>query len=126
MSISQANDVAALTKINEEFIRSDNTANGQFFRDFFTDDFLTTLPDQRLYNKAEFVKMMEGPRPYTNLVGSEVKVRVMGDFAIIHSKISFTTRDGVTHSGRYTDDYTRTPTGWKCISATVIAENIMV
>ena len=126
MSASSASDEAELTELNEAFIQADNTADKGFFRERFTDDFLSTLPDQVVYTKPQFVAMMEGPRPYTHLACSEVRVRVMGDFAIIHSKISFKTRDGLMHTGRYTDDWLRTSNGWKCVSATVIADNVMV
>jgi hypothetical protein len=64
------------------------------------------------------------PRPFTGLQADDVRIRLMGDFAIIHAHMTFTTADGVRHQGRYTDDWQRRDGRWVCVAANVIAEGI--
>jgi hypothetical protein len=48
-----------------------------------------------------------------------VKIRIMGDFAIIHAATSYTTADGQQASGRYTDCWARQNGKWLAVSAHV-------
>ena len=43
------------------------------------------------------------PVAIKNLQAHDVKIRIMGDFAIIHPAFSYTTPDGQQAHGRYTD-----------------------
>ena len=43
------------------------------------------------------------PVAIKNLQAHDVKIRIMGDFAIIHAAFSYTTPDGQQAHGRYTD-----------------------
>ena len=49
-------------------------------------------------------------------MADDVKIRVMGDFAIIHGRTSYTTADGNRLTARYTDCWAKTerPAGWRC------------
>ncbi len=60
-------------------------------------------------------------RPVTirNLQAHDVKVRLMGDFAIIHARTSYTTADGQESGGRYTDVWARRNGRWLAVSAHV-------
>ena len=55
----------------------------------------------------------------TNIQEHDVKIRLLGDFAIIHARTTYTKPDGSTGGGRYTDDWQRRPEGWRCVSAHV-------
>ncbi len=48
-----------------------------------------------------------------------MKIRLLGDFAIIHARTSYTKPDGSTGHGWYTDDWQLRPEGWRCVSAHV-------
>jgi len=54
----------------------------------------------------------------------DVRIRLLGDFAIIHSHMTFRTKDGVLRQGRYTDDWLRRDGKWLCVAANVIAEGL--
>ena len=54
-----------------------------------------SLPDCLLRNKKQFQEMMAAPRPFTELKADDVRIRLFGDFAIIHSHMTFRTKDGV-------------------------------
>jgi ketosteroid isomerase-like protein len=49
----------------------------------------------------------------------DVNIRVMGDFAIIHARTSYTLPDGRQGGGRYTDIWARRGGKWLCVAAQV-------
>ena len=55
----------------------------------------------------------------TGLEAQDVKVRILGDVAIIHARTSYTTADGEQWNGRYTDVWARRDGRWLAVSAHV-------
>ncbi len=53
------------------------------------------------------------------LPAEDVKVRIIGDVAIIHARTSYTTADGEQRNGRYTDVWARRYGKWLAVSAHV-------
>src|SRR4029078_11561948 len=51
--------------------------------------------------RAAFLEQTAGPTAIRNLRAHDVKIRIMGDFAIIHAATSYTTPDGQQANGRY-------------------------
>jgi hypothetical protein len=49
----------------------------------------------------------------------DVRVRILGDVAIIHARTSYTTADGEQRNGRYTDAWARRDGRWLAVSAHV-------
>jgi Domain of unknown function (DUF4440) len=60
-------------------------------------------------------------RPVTisNLEARDVKIRIMGDVAIIHARTTYAMPDGRAASGRYTDVWARRKGRWLAVSAHV-------
>lgn len=85
---------------------------------------MSSLPDWLLRNKKQFLEMMAAPRPFTELKMDDVRIRLLGDFATIHSHMTFRTKDGVLRQGRYADDWQRRDGKWLCVAASVIAEGL--
>jgi hypothetical protein len=73
-----------------------------------------------LRDKAAFLEMLERPRPFTDLAAHDVTVRLLGDFALIHGRVTFNV-DGEEQHGRYTDTWQRRNGHWLCIAADVIS-----
>ena len=96
----------------------------QRYGQILAEDFMSSLPDFLLRNKKQFLEMMTAPRPFTELKMDDVRIRLLGDFAIIHSHMTFRTKDGVLRQGRYTDDWQRRDGKWLCVAANVIAEGL--
>ena len=59
------------------------------------------------------------PVTIRNLEAHEVRIRVIGDFAIIHGRTSYTTADGQQAFGRYTDCWAQQNGRWLAVSAHV-------
>src|SRR4029077_7768208 len=86
------------------------------------EDFMSSLPDFLLRDKKQFLDMMAAPRPFAELKADEEKIRLLGDFAIIHADMTFRTADGVLRQGRYTDDWQRRDGKWLCVGANTFLE----
>jgi hypothetical protein len=96
----------------------------QRYEQILAEDFISSLPDCLLRNEKQFLEMMAVPRPFTELKMDDVRIRLLGDFATIHSHMTFRTKDGVLRQGRYTDDCQRRDGKWLCVAANVIAEGL--
>jgi ketosteroid isomerase-like protein len=117
-------DIEILTQLNADYLASDQNGDVRRYEQILAEDFMASLPDFRLRDKKQFLEMMSEPRPFTDLKADDVKIRVLGDFAIIHAHMTFKTMDGVQRQGRYTDDYQRRDGEWLCVAANVIAEGL--
>lgn len=89
------------------------------FSDILADDFLCSQPDGSLIDRAQFLERTARPVTISNLAAHDVKVRLMGDFAIIHARTTYNTADGGAASGRYTDVWARRNGRWLAVSAHV-------
>jgi ketosteroid isomerase-like protein len=112
-------DLDLLLDLNRDYIRSVQTSDVRRFDEILADDFLCSNPDGSLVDRQGFLKQTALPVRISNLEAHDVKVRIMGDFAIIHARTSYTTPDGGAGSGRYTDVWARRNGAWLAISAHV-------
>lgn len=115
-------DLETLGKLNAEYLHSDQYQDVKRYREILAEDFTATLPDYKIRNKEEFLEMIAAGRPFTDLEADDVRIRVLGDFALIHGHITFKTLSGKSREGRYTDDWQRRDGRWVCIAANVTAE----
>jgi len=112
-------DMAQLAKLNEDYIRSVQHSDVKRFGEILADDFLCSNPDGSLIDRAQFLQQTARPVTISNLQAHDVNVRLMGDFAIIHAKTTYTMADGRAASGRYTDVWARRGGQWLAVSAHV-------
>jgi len=117
--MADASDLHQLTELNRDYIRSVQHSDVRRFDEILADDFLCSNPDGSLIDRAAFLRQTAQPVSIRNLEAREVNVRLMGDFAIIHARTSYTLPDGRQASGRYTDVWARRGGQWLCVSAHV-------
>jgi ketosteroid isomerase-like protein len=113
------NDIETLTTLNEGYIRSVQESDTKWFGEKLTEDFLNTNPDGSLVDKKGFLNQIAPKVAISNLQCHDVNVRVMGDFAIIHARTSYTRPDGKSGGGRYTDIWAKRGGRWLCVAAQV-------
>ena len=113
------NDLETLSELNRDYIRSVQTSDVRRFEEILAEDFLCSHPDGSLADRKEFLKQTAVPVKITNLEARDVNVRLMGDFAIIHARTTYTLPDGRPGGGRYTDVWARRNGRWLCVSAHV-------
>ena len=112
-------DSDILADLNREYISSVQNSDVKRFGEILSDDFLNTNPDGSLVDKAGFLKQIAPPAKIKDLACHDVNVRVMGDFAIIHARTSYSLLDGRAGNGRYTDIWARRGGRWLCVAAQV-------
>jgi ketosteroid isomerase-like protein len=112
-------DIEALTALNGDYIRSVQHGDVRRFREILAEDFLCSNPDGSLVDKAAFLAQTARPVTIRGLAAEGVKVRILGDVAIIHARTSYTTAEGERRKGRYTDVWARRDGRWLAVSAHV-------
>jgi ketosteroid isomerase-like protein len=119
MQSATRSDVDELTALNEAYIASVQQGDVRRFDDILANDFLASNPDGSLVDKQQFLAQTARPVPIAGLAAHDVRIRILGDVAIIHARTSYTTADGVAHSGRYTDIWARRDGRWLAVAAHV-------
>jgi ketosteroid isomerase-like protein len=114
-----SNDLVELTALNRDYVASVQNSDVKRFDEILAEDFYCTNPDKSLVDRAGFLKQTAVPVTIRNLIADDVRIRVLGDFAIIHGRTSYTTADGQQAYGRYTDCWAKQHGRWLAVSAHV-------
>jgi ketosteroid isomerase-like protein len=112
-------DFDVLSALNRDYIHSVQHGDVRWFDEILAEDFLCSNPDGSLVDKKQFLAQTARPVTITGLEAQDVKVRLLGDVAIIHARTSYTTADGAQRYGRYTDVWARRNGKWLAVSAHV-------
>ena len=114
-----ATDLALLEDLNQAYLDSVRTGDVERFRELLADDFQCSTPAGEILNKTQFLARTAGPQTLERLAGEDVRIRILGDVAIIHAATLFTSVTGQEGRGRYTDDWQKRSGTWVCVSAHV-------
>jgi len=112
-------DIEELTKLNKDYVDSVQNSDVERFDEILAAEFYSTLADKTFVDRAAFLKFTAIPVKFKNLTAQDVKIRVMGDFAIIHARTSYITAAGEQAFGRYTDCWAKQNGRWLAVSAHV-------
>jgi ketosteroid isomerase-like protein len=112
-------DLETLRDLNRHYIAAVQNSDVHRFHEILADDFLCTNSDGSIVDRAGFLTQTAHPVGISNLEAHDVNVRLMGDFAIIHARTTYTRPDGQPGAGRYTDVWARREEGWLAVSAHV-------
>jgi ketosteroid isomerase-like protein len=118
-STATRSDLDALTELNGDYIHSVQHSDVQRFDEILAEDFLCSNPDGSLVDKKQFLAQTARPVTISGLTAQDLKVRILGDVAIIHARTSYITADGEQRNGRYTDVWARRDGKWLAVSAHV-------
>ena len=110
-------DLDTLTALNLDFTASVQKGDVKRFEEILADDFMISNPDGSLFDKAEFLKLTAQPVTISGLAVENVRIRLLGDFAIIHARFDSRSVDGKPRRGRYTDNWARRDGAWVAVSA---------
>jgi ketosteroid isomerase-like protein len=117
--ISMANDLDELTNLNRDYVASVQNGDVKRFDEILAPEFYCSNPDKSLVDRAGFLKQTAQPVTIRSLKEHDVKIRIIGDFAIIHGATRYTTADGKEAHGRYTDCWAKLDGKWLAVSAHV-------
>jgi ketosteroid isomerase-like protein len=112
-------DLDDLTILNHDYVASVQNGDVKRFDQILAPDFYCTNPDKSLVDRAGFLAQTALPVTIKNLIEQDVKIRIIGDFAIIHGRTSYTTADGQQAYGRYTDCWAKQNGKWLAVAAHV-------
>lgn len=112
-------DLERLTALNDTYIQSVQRSDVKRFDEILADDFRCSMADGSLLDRKAFLEHTARPVTIRDLQAHDVSVRLMGDFAIIHARTTYTTADGAAGGGRYTDVWARRSGRWMAVSAHV-------
>ena len=100
-------DLEQLIALNRDYIDSVQHGDVNRFKAILAEDFLCSNPDGSLVDKAQFLEQTARPVTISGLEAHDVRVRILGEVAIIHARTSYVTPSGEQRSGRYTDVWAR-------------------
>lgn len=80
-------EIDCLLELNRDYIRSVQASDISRLREL-ADDFQCSLPDGSFLDREGFLKHTATPVKISNLQAHGVRVRLLGDFAIIHGRTS--------------------------------------
>lgn len=109
-----------LRRLNQDYIDSVAKSDVRRFDEILAEDFLNTNPDGSLVDKRAFLAQIGKPGAVKGLECDDVRIRVMGDFAVIHARTLYTKPDGQPGAGRYTDIWALRDGKWLCVAAQVM------
>ena len=112
-------DLEQLTALNRDYVASVQNGDVARFDAILAPDFLCSNPDGSLVDKRQFLEQTARPVTITGLTATDVRIRILGDVAIIHAATSYTTVGGEQRRGRYTDVWAHREGRWLAVSAHV-------
>ena len=113
-------DLDALQRLNDGFIASVRNSDTKWFEANLAEDFVNGNADGTFSDRAAFIASIARPCPLSDLRAEDVRVRLLGEFAIIHGRTVYKKANGAATAGRYTDVYARRDGRWVCVSADVL------
>jgi ketosteroid isomerase-like protein len=114
-----ASDLDALQQLNADYIRAVQTSDVGRFEELLADDFLCSLPDGRLLDRAAFLAHTARPVAISHLAAEDVMIRMLGDTAIVHGRTTYRTATSDRGGGRYTDVWAKRNGRWLAVAAHV-------
>jgi ketosteroid isomerase-like protein len=123
MNNGRSDDEAILRELNDAYLHSDQNGDVARYDEFLAEDFTASLPDLVFRNRQEFLDLIAKPRPFQDLALLSVRVRILGDVALLHGRVSYTiTHDHTKREALYTDTYQRRDGRWLCVAGEVVAQ----
>ena len=117
--MTQSSHLATLSDLNHNYVRSVDQADVKWFDQHLAQDFMNINPDGSRLDRAGFLAQIAPPCRISELEAQDVRVRILGEVAIIHARTTYRKPDGQAGAGRYTDVWMRRDGRWRCVSAHV-------
>ena len=112
-------DERVLRELNQAYVNAFMHADAGWYDENLADDFVCIESDGSVLDKPRFLRQAAAGPDVAAYRLAEVRVRVLGDVALIHATGVFTRRDGTTGVSRYTDVYAQRDGIWQAVSAQI-------
>lgn len=114
-----ADDHENLIALNRDYIDSVQKGDVRRFEEILSDDFLCSESDGSLVDRTQFLAQTAKAVAISGLAAEDVRIRIMGEVALIHARTRYRDADGVEHRGRYTDVWAKRGGRWLAVAAHV-------
>jgi len=118
-TVTHASDVDTLQELNKHYIRSVRESDVRWFDENLSEDFVNSNPDCTLVDRAGFLAQVAKPSAAKNIQCEDVRIRMLGEVALIHARTTYIKPDGQPGAGRYTDVWAKRKGRWLCVAANV-------
>ena len=118
-TVTHASDVDTLQELNKHYIRSVRESDVRWFDENLSGDFVNSNPDCTLVDRAGFLAQIAKPSAAKNIQCEDVRIRMLGEVALIHARTTYVKPDGQPGAGRYTDVWAKRNGRWLCVAANV-------
>jgi len=108
-----------LAQLNDLYIDSIVRADADQFDKILADDFLCSNPDGSIVDRTEFLRRIRASTPLRYMRLEDVRIRTIGETAVIHARTIFALSDGTEGTGRYTDIWAKRDSRWLAVAAHV-------
>lgn len=115
--MTNADDLETLRELNRNYVRSAGESDVRWYADNLAEDYVSTNPDGSFVDRAGFLERMARPYPNKDPEPVDVRIRILGGVALIHSGFRDRKPDGTIGQGRYTDIWARRQGRWLCVAA---------
>jgi ketosteroid isomerase-like protein len=116
--------VAALEKLNSEWLTAYKTHDGAALERILADDFEAIYPGGRILKKADLIKTATNPaRTISDIGWDDLKILVFGDVAVVRARsriVGKTAEGDFSSRNDYADVYVRRAGAWRAVSAHVV------
>jgi ketosteroid isomerase-like protein len=112
-----ADDTALLQELNANYVRSAEEGDLGWYGANLADDYLCSTADGKITDKQGFLQRIGRGSPGSRMQAVDVRIRLLGDVALIHAGFRYRKPDGAEGTGRYTDIWARRDGRWLCVSA---------
>jgi ketosteroid isomerase-like protein len=110
-------DRRVIEDLNAHYVRAAEEGDIEWYARHLADDFVISRVDGALVDRATFIERIRGGSPDGRFEAVDVRVRFVGELALVHAGFRWRKPDGQPGSGRYTDIYTPRNGRWVCVSA---------
>ena len=112
-------DSARLVQLNRGYVDSYIHGDAAWYDAHLTQEFECLCPDGSVVPRATFVAAAQQPMINKSFSLDSVRVRVVGDVAIITAITPFVRADGTSGVNRYTDIWVRRNGSWMTLQAQI-------
>jgi hypothetical protein len=111
--------VEELLVLNQSYLDAIMQRDASRFEEILAADFLCSNPDGSVVDKPGFLAQIAQPLTISGLSADDIRVRVLGNIAIIHARTTYQTLVGDQRHGRYTDVWQLRNGTWQAVAAHV-------
>jgi hypothetical protein len=114
---ADVSDLDILQQLNRNYVRSAEESDVRWYSENLAEDYLSSNVDGSIIDRPAFLARMARPYQGSNLEAVDVRIRIIGEIALIHAGFKYQKPDGRAGTGRYTDVWAHRHGRWLCVSA---------